>query len=88
MGKYRVLFEAEIIDPEDPEFIKTGEILAKESIKFGCISNVETKENIESGYLEFPSEESVDTFRTSPKHRQAMANVGRYYKWMKVKRDW
>lgn len=85
---YTIKITAEVIDPEDADYIATNDAVIEVSKQFGCQRSMEHDGNLEIGIFTFATLEDVMAFRNHPTHQAAMRKVGKFYKSMKVKRSW
>ncbi len=85
---YTIKITADVIDPNDPDYIATNDAVLEVSEQFGCKRRMEHDGHLEVGLFTFATLEDVNTFRNHPTHRAAMEKVGRFYKSMRVERSW
>ncbi len=85
---FTIRITAEVIDPQNADYIATNNAVIELSKQFGCERSMEYDGNLETGIFTFPTLEDVMAFRNHPTHRTAMDKVDRFYKSMKVERNW
>ena len=85
---YIIKITAEVIDPQDPDYVATNDAVVEVSKLFGCKRSMSFDGDLEVGFFEFAKLDDVQAFRNHPTHRAAMAKVDKFYRRMRVERNW
>ncbi len=85
--KYRVLFTADVIDPQDPEYLRIDGAAIKASKRFGYKRTIKMIDGVETIVFLFPTKEHSKSFFVCPEHMEAFKNVDRFYRSFNVIRE-
>ena len=84
---YQVKITADVIDPEDPEYLRVNTQLTELAKEYGCVRRVDYIGSVEVGIFKFPTRSACMQFRHSKEHSDAMSRVTQFYRTMTVSRQ-